>query len=225
MMPKTTSSLVLAVLLASGCAGMQPKSGVAPTGEPLSLSSQSSTHKETVSEKVGESDHYDADGNYLGSSEQYQDRTVTHSSFHWHPEQGNTPISDEDLFRLAGDTARADQARRYRRRGTAMAVGGGIVALAGTGLALAVPIAGQDVSGTQGLGMYIGGATLAGVGGLSFALGFKRMRADGHPFSYGEAQQAIDAAGGKAAPPPPPMAALPRPAGRSVMVGLLSRRF
>ena len=103
--------LLVLVALTTACASMQPKSGVAPNGEPLSIETWTSTRKETVSEKVGESDHYDSDGNYMGTSEQYQDKTVTHSSFHWQPMQGDTPISDEDFWRISGNAAKADHAR------------------------------------------------------------------------------------------------------------------
>lgn len=223
MTSKTTLPLVL-VALTTACASMQPKSGVAPTGEPLSLDTWTSTRKETISEKVGESDHYDADGNYMGTSEQYRDKTVTHSSFHWQPMQGSTPLSDEDFWRIAGDAAKAEKARKYRRNGAAMAVAGGVGLVAGTALALAGPLSGDRFGETQKLGMYVGGGMLASAGGFSFAFGFKRLKLDGHPFGYGEAKAAIEDQPRPTAPPPP-LARLPRPAGRSVMLNVVSGRF
>ncbi|MCA9711064.1 MAG: hypothetical protein KDK70_34805 [Myxococcales bacterium] len=213
--------MLLSAMMASGCAGMQPRSGVAPSGEPLSIQSSSSTRTETVTEKVGETDHYTADGEYVGTSEQYADRSVTHSSFHWWPQQGDAVISDEDAFRIAGDHARADQARRYRRTGVAMTVGGSVLMAAGVGMALSVPLTG-GFEGSQSLGLYAGGGLVAAAGGLSFALGFKRIKRDGHPHPSGDMQGTMDEYNRSLGSRPTARVA---PAGRSVMVPLLSGRF
>lgn len=222
MKSKTPVLLVLTTSLLAGCASLQPKAGVAPTGEPLRIDTWTSSRSETVSEKVGESDHYSADGSYLGTSEQYQDRTVTHSEFHWQPMQGRTAISDADYYRILGDTARAEHARRYRRNGAIMAVVGGVGLLAGTAVAISAPLLGDRISDGQALGMYVGGGLLAAGGGLGFAYGFKRLRIDGHPYGYGEALDVLEDRGPV---PPPPVALGARPRGRTVMLPVLSRRF
>ncbi len=210
------SALVLSLVLPA-CARMQPRSGVAATGEPLTLETRTSTWKETKSEKVGESDHYSSDGEYVGTTEQYRDKTVTKSSFHWRPKQGNTYISDEDFYRIAGDEAKAEKARRYRRNGKLMTVGGTLLFVGGTAAALAGAFG--DFSDGQSYGLYMGGGLGAAGGGLLGAYGFKRLTTDGHPYRYGEAQDVIDQHEAGA-----PQAKV-RPAGRSVLVRVIGGRF
>ena len=217
-MRQTIVSVLALTLALPGCAMMQPRSGAAPTGEPLAVEGRTKRWKETQSEKVGESDHYSADGEYLGTSEQYRDKTVTKSSYHWQPKQGDTYISDEDLFRLAGDVARADQAKRYRRNGKLMTAGGAVLFVGGTAAAIAGAFG--DFSSAQSYGMYVGGGLGAAAGGALGAFGFIRLTKDGHPFSEHEAREAIEQHPRGASPQ-----AKIRPAGRSVMVPLLGGRF
>ncbi len=219
-MPQPTIPLTLLALALGGCATLAPHSGVPATGDPLSVESSTRRWKETHSEKVGESDHYNSDGDYVGTSEQYENKTVNKSSFHWRPRQGDAYISDEDLFRIAGDTAKADAARRYRRVGVLMTVGGSLAFVGGTTVALVGALGGA--SGNQALGMYIGGASLASAGGLSAAFGFKRLTIEGHPHGIGEAKDAAQRYNQSLGVEPQ---ALMRPAGRSVLVNVVSGRF
>lgn len=71
--------------------------------------------------------------------------------------------------------------------------------------------------------MYVGGGMVAAGGGLGLALGLKRLRLDGHPYGFGEAQDVLDRH--ERGPAPAPQASLPAPAGRTVMLDVVSSRF
>lgn len=129
----------LVMILAAGswgCATL-PKTGVESTGEPLNVEVRTETHTYVTQAKVGEVEHRDSRGRYVGSSSIYENRMGAYDITRWQVFQGETPIDDQDFFNIAGDTEAATQIATYRAKGVmmnrvglGMAIGGGALALA-----------------------------------------------------------------------------------------------
>jgi len=134
------AALVVAGALASsawGCAHL-PKTGVEATGEPLNVEFRTETHTYTTQAKVGEVVNRDSSGRVVGTSEVYENRTGSYDVQKWQVFQGETPIDDQDFFRIGGDVATAKEISDIRKSGVSMnhagvgmMIGGGAAALLG----------------------------------------------------------------------------------------------
>ena len=143
------SKIMFALFAAAGLGGCllpdasRPKTGAAATGEPLSVVDDVKTWTTTYKEKVGESVVKDANGNTIGTVDNYQNRTQTHSVKVWYGFQGGQQLADEDYFRIAGDVQAVDATEKARQAaikrnhdGKMVMLGGGIGLAVGIGVAL-----------------------------------------------------------------------------------------
>lgn len=196
-MKSSTLSSTFAVgallLLGTGCASL-PEPQVAPTGEPLSIDEQTKSYRYTVKEKVGSVSYRDSRG-YQSKASVYADRAKVGHYQVWSSYQGNTKISDDDLFAIARDQAGADELKSSRENGVLMnriGIGLAIVGIlaAGTGVYFNSQRSEGD-SGTLPLGLIIGGATGFGLGTYLTYAGKRQANAQ-HPLPQERAQQAAD---------------------------------
>jgi len=197
-MPSTSSirvsrtALVVAGVLVSsvwGCASL-PKTGIEATGEPLNVEMRTETHTYTTQAKVGEVVHRDSSGRAVGTSEVYENRTGSYDVQRWQVFQGDTPIDDQDFFRIGGDIDSAKEIAASRQSGVTMnkvgvglLIGGGALALAG--LFLGPALATKDANGIEtspGWTPYVmtGGLIAVSVGGIMTFMGIAKVKRE-HP--------------------------------------------
>ena len=144
------SKITFVLFAAAGLGGCllpdasRPKTGAVATGEPLAVVDDVKTWTTTVKEKTGESVVKDANGNTIGTVDNYTNRTQVHSVKVWYGFQGGQQIADEDFFRIAGDAPAVDAVEKARQAaikrnhdGKMVMLGGGIGFAVGLGLALA----------------------------------------------------------------------------------------
>lgn len=165
------------------------------TGEPLEVREKSGSYNVKVKEKTGEIRHRDSHGRSAGTSTIYSDRI---KRVHWHEwagYQGNTQVSDDDLYRLANDAAAEKEVREKResgvfwnRVGYGMLLGG--LAAAGTGLYFNSQ---QTEGSSQSWPMYtlIGGAILGSLG-MSVIYAGSRKVEEKHPLPQERAEAAVE---------------------------------
>lgn len=184
------TAVVLAGVLVSsawGCAHL-PKTGAEATGEPLNVEMRTETHTYTTQAKVGEVVHRDSAGRAVGTSEVYENRTGSYDVQRWQVFQGDTPIDDQDFFRIGGDIDSAKEIAASRQSGMTMnkvglglLIGGGAAALGGFILANAV---GSSSSSSNGLSplYYVGyaGMVTVSVGGILTWVGLAKVKRE-HP--------------------------------------------
>ncbi|MDI1476221.1 hypothetical protein [Polyangium sp. y55x31] len=120
-----------------GCAHL-PKTGTESTGEPLNVEVRTETHTYVTQAKVGEVQHRDSSGRLVGTSSLYENQVGSYDVTRWQVFQGDTPIDDQDFYKIAGDTETANQIADYRSTGVTMnrvglglAIAGGALAIAG----------------------------------------------------------------------------------------------
>src|SRR5262249_13521691 len=138
---------------------------------------------------VGQVTITDAGGQRVGTATVTENRMIQMREVHWRGVQGRLALSDEDLFRIAGDTEAADVDRAYRRTGRAMRDLGGMLVvgtLAELIVAHAIGWGGRTATGVA-LGCY--GGLLGGV--LLVVYGHKRLVADTHPVERARAEDAV----------------------------------
>jgi hypothetical protein len=159
-----------------------PKTNAVATGEPLAVVDDVKVWTTTSKEKVGESVVKDSHGNTVGTVENYQDRTQTHSMKVWYGFQGAQQLADEDFFRIAGDQTALSKTEEHRlnaikwnRRGKYLMVGGAIALIAGVAVAYAAPTT-PVVAPVLEIG---GGLALAGGWSAAF-WGARQMQAEVH---------------------------------------------
>lgn len=139
MMRPTLTLLTLSLVATTGCfalpSAQAPKTGAVATGEPLNVVDDVKVWTTTSKEKVGEAVHKDADGNTVGSTDVYAEKTHVHTQKVWYVVQGPEQIADEDFFRIAGDQQAVDatlkmrqEGRRQNRNGK-IAMGAGVVGM------------------------------------------------------------------------------------------------
>jgi hypothetical protein len=177
-------SCAILFILGTGCATL-PKTGVKATGEPLSFDTGSSVHGYLTTEKVGEVEYRDQGGRNIGSADVYRQKAVTYRKFEWKPKQGNTSLSDEDFFRIAGESRAADEIHSHDQSAWIInRVGLGVV-LVGLGL-LGGSFATKDTRlGGIGLGLVT-------VGGITAYVGGNRLAPDEHVLPYDRAKLTAD---------------------------------
>ncbi len=139
MMRPTLFLLTTTLIASTGCMAVPsakaPKGGAVATGEPLAVVDDVKVWTTTSKEKVGEAVHKDADGNKVGSTDVYAEKTHVHTQKVWYLVQGPEQIPDEDFFRIAGDDQAVaatlqmrKDARRQNRNGK-IAMGAGLVSM------------------------------------------------------------------------------------------------
>jgi hypothetical protein len=182
------------VLFATGCASLPEPQPIA-TGEPLSVREQTKTYTYTAKEKVGTVDHRDANGNTVGSSTVYADKKKVGEYTVWGSYQGDTRISDDELFAIAKDDDASREVRSSRERGVWMSRIGIGMAVVGA-LALGAGLyrfntqkEGEDSPLTTGL-MLGGGAGLS-IGSVLSYFGSDKVKAE-HPLEQSRAEAAAD---------------------------------
>jgi len=182
------AALVIIVLAAGGCATV-PDSGVRASGAPLVVDVQEESWTALASRPVGQVTFTDAAGRQTGSATVSETHQVRMRQLHWRGMQDGRVISDEDLFRIAGDAEAAEIDRRYRRNGRIMQWAGAALALAG----LVELVVARQRGWTESRGAQIAaGAAYGGlVGGIMFVVwGRKRLHPDRHPVGLARAQAA-----------------------------------
>jgi hypothetical protein len=159
-----------------------PKTGAVASGEPLAVVDDVKVWTTTSKEKTGESVVKDANGNTLGTVENYQDKTTVHSMKVWYGFQGNEQLADEDFFRIAQDQKAVDETEKARAnaikwntRGKYV-MGGGLVGFVG-GLVLTYAAPSTGIAGPL---LELGGG-LALSGGWAMAYwGARQMQPEVH---------------------------------------------
>lgn len=187
------ASLVLLGALTSsawGCAHL-PKTGAEATGEPLNVDFRTETHTYTTQAKVGEVVSRDSSGRVVGTSEVYENRTGSYDVQRWQVFQGETPIDDQDFFRIGGDIETAKEIAASRQSGMTMnrvgiglMIGGGALAVAGYALGLAASSSDPNTGSSTAPGWMwpaasIGMVTVS-VGGILTFIGLAKVKRE-HP--------------------------------------------
>jgi hypothetical protein len=183
--------ILVAVTVAQlgGCATV-PDSGVRASGAPLRVDVQDKSFNALRSVEVGQVRYEDAGGRRVGTATITQNEMMRFSDVRWHGIQGDRVISDEDLFRIAGDSEAADVDHAYRRTGRIMFWTGCVMASAGlAGMLLVRDPSVLDTTGGQlaavaSYGGFLGGAML-------IIFGRMRLDPDRHPVPLERAQQAV----------------------------------
>jgi hypothetical protein len=186
--------VAVAAMALSGCAyvhGIPPLAQ--PTGEPLALDVRHDVHSYMTQEKVAEVSYQGANGQSAGRAEIFRDKKVTYTKLEWRPRQGATPISDESLFRIAGDPDAADAIHDRYRSGWIVSRAGSLVTAVALGLlGASFPLHNARMGRT--------GLILLPVGGITAGVGFAYLSPDDHLFPYDRAEMAVRAYN-KALPP------------------------
>lgn len=173
-----------------GCAHL-PKTGAEATGEPLAVDFRTETHTYQTQAKVGEVVNRDSSGRVVGTSEVYENRTGQYDVQRWQVFQGETPIDDQDFFRIGGDLATAKEIAASRqsgmtmnRVGIGMMIGGGALAVAGFALASILTKTDPNTGLTTTPGWAYPAASLGGitvaVGGVLTFVGLAKVKRE-HP--------------------------------------------
>jgi len=131
--------VVAAISIWTGCASMipdarPPRTGVRSNGQPLAVVEDMKVWRSR--DNVGELRVEDETGQRLATADVYATRT--HTKFVWYPVQGKDVISDEDFFRIAGESRALEETQRWRasnlrsnRRGRYLLLGGVLGTVAG----------------------------------------------------------------------------------------------
>ncbi len=160
MQSRFTFAILLGAAGLGGCLlpdAQRPKTGAVATGEPLAVVDDVKTWTTTSKEKVGESVVKDANGNTIGTVDNYQEKTHVHTMKVWYGFQGAQQLPDEDFFRISGDAQAVDATEKARQvalkrnhDGKLVMLGGGIGLVAGLALAVAGNSAGSSALTTVG---------------------------------------------------------------------------
>jgi hypothetical protein len=171
---RAAARVTAAAIAASGCASILP-SGVRATGEPLRVDVQEHQFSALVAEPVAQMTVTDDRGEKLGTATVTENRVVQMREVHWRGVQGRLALSDEDMFRIAGDAEAADIDHAYRRTGRLMRDAGALLVWRGSAAnAVAVGC----------LGGLLGGVML-------IVYGHKRLVPDAHPVERERAEDAV----------------------------------
>jgi hypothetical protein len=212
---------------ASGCATLRNEF-MTDTHAPIRVYDRVETRVGTERVATGESQTRDGDGNVIGSTTYYQNRTVRWKERNWYPIQGDARLDDESFYRIVGDQDAVQRYDEYHRRGVFKnkvgwgLLGGGVAVLGGS---IAMYKVGSDQK-NSGLsyGGYIGMAVgLVGIGvGVWEMIDGKRQAATADSRLLEDVARMKMAANGyngtlmaslppPPAPPPPPLPAAPPP--------------
>jgi hypothetical protein len=181
-------SIAISALCIAGClpGPRGPQSGAVATGERVAIVSDVKRWTTTYDEKVGGTDYRNADGEVVGSSDRYETRKQHHSKKIWYPVQGREQITDEDFFRITGNTTAAERSEAMRAKGrrySALGAGGMLVGIASM-------IAARFVTDNQGLmiGLYSGGAIVGLGGAYGYKVGWEMQDPDNHAIARSQAE-------------------------------------
>jgi hypothetical protein len=193
-LPRTIAPGVILLAFASGCASL-PAPAAAPNGQPLSVREHTETAHYTVKEKIGEVEHKNDKGEKIGTSEVYQNRLQTVHYQVWNSYQGDTKISDDDLYRISKDEKAARDVQSGRETGVLLnRIGIGTfiagAAAAGAGYYMVTQVKEGDSPVVPSALLY-GGLITASVGGLLAYLGLHKANVE-HPLDQTRAMQAAD---------------------------------
>lgn len=195
-MTSRTNALVAALALPLVACASLPPPVATPTGEPLAVREETKTAVVTERVKVGEVEHKTNTGETYAKSEVYQDRQRNVQYQVWRSYQGSSPISDDDLYRIAKDKQAEDEATKSRENGVLMnRVGLGLLAagIAGVvgGYAASQSSSGDGTGMAPGMYVAYGSSVVAGAGGLLTWLGLSKANAE-HPLEQDRARAAAD---------------------------------
>ena len=181
-------SIAFSALCVAGClpGPRGPQSGAVATGERVAVVDDLKRWTTTYDEKVGETDHRNADGDVVGTSEHYRTRKQQHSKLIWYPVQGRSQITDEDFFRITGNTTaleRSEAMRAKGRRYAALGTGGML-------LGIASMIAARFVTDNTGvmIGLYSGGSIVGLAGAYGFKVGWELQDPENHAVDRSQAE-------------------------------------
>lgn len=175
----------IALCLVTGCLSVPTAQGIPATGEPLAVASEALTQETTTAHQVGTATT--DSGGTVGIYEIEKHHSVV--DVDWTVSQGNSPIDDEDFFRIAGDRDAADDVQSHRsharwfNRISLVALAGGLV----TSL-----IGGMEMDSSSGQALFAAGTLLdiAGCYGLIYSM-HAMSGSNAHGVSL---QRAVDAA-------------------------------
>lgn len=181
------SLAILSTACSIGATG--PRGGAVKTGERVAVVDDVKTWTTQYQEHTSTSEYRDADGNVVGTRENYVDRTKVHRKPVWYPVQGRQQITDEDFFQITGDQISMKRAHDHRARGrlyAGLGIAGMLVGIAGM-------IAGRYALPERqglGIGLYTGGAVFGLAGAYGFYVGREMQSPDSHAVDRSVAETA-----------------------------------
>lgn len=172
---------IAALVLLSACSlGVRgPQGGAVKTGEPVAVVDDVKTWTTQYQERTGTTEYRDGDGNVVGSSDTYRDRTAVHRKKIWYPVQGKEQITDEDFFKITGNEDALKKSQEHRASGrlySGLGITGMLVGIAGM-IAGRVTMADNQ---SLGIGLYCGGGIVGLAGAYSFYVGREMQSPDSH---------------------------------------------
>jgi hypothetical protein len=164
-------------LLVLTCCATIPQTGALPSGEPLQLETTFETQRAMRPSRIG--------GAMLSDTPVGESQAVTLVQMRWVPKQGESPVDDEDFFRIAGDERSANQIASYREKSLWLHRGGVIAALAGLASVVAtitINASSPRKMSDSGTVMLLSASTLVtGFGAATAAVGAAQLERDHHP--------------------------------------------
>ena len=128
------ASLVGCAVLASssiGCFVTLPEINVKDSGKPLEVFEERREYTYTASEKVGETQTRDSNGNTVATTAVFANRQHVGVDYQWGGKQGGTKMNDDEFFAIAADPLTRDAVRSQRSRGKTMNLAGNFIGLGG----------------------------------------------------------------------------------------------
>jgi hypothetical protein len=186
------SIVALALLSACSLGVRGPQGGAVKTGERVAVVDDVKVWTTQYQERTGTTEHRDGDGNVVGSSDTYRDRTAVHRKKIWYPVQGKHQITDEDFFKITGDEIAMKKSQAHRASGrlySGLGIGGMLVGIAGM---IAGRVAMAD-NQNLGIGLYCGGGAIGLAGAYSFYVGREMQSPDSHAVDRSVADNAARA--------------------------------
>lgn len=163
--------------LLTGCLTSNPAKGVASTGAPLVLKSESGTGTYRSNDVVGEFTVRDMGGNAVGTVEQTAVREHAYAWHTYHYEQDGKKLDEQDFYRLAGDHDSEKRVAHHRRRARRVQKIGlytviGNVIAAGALMSYGISIDSTGITLLSLIPLTVG----IPVGGIMMGAGRRRMR-------------------------------------------------
>jgi hypothetical protein len=173
--------LIAALGMLSACSlGVRgPQGGAVKTGERVAVVDDVRVWTTQYQEHTGTTEHRDGDGNVVGTSDTYRDRTAVHRKKIWYPVQGKEQLRDEDFFKITGDEISMKKAQEHRESGrlySGLGMAGMLVGIAGM---IAGRVAMAD-NQSLGIGLYCGGGIVGLAGAYSFYVGREMQSPESH---------------------------------------------
>jgi hypothetical protein len=181
-------AFVATAVATSGCVSILP-SGARATGEPLRVEVQEHQFSALIAEPVGQVTMTDASGQRVGTATVTENRIVHMREVHWRGVQGRSALSDEDLFRIAGDTEAADVVHAYRRTGVLMRDVGSLLVVGTLAELVIARVTGWQGSTADSVATGCLGGMLGGV--MLVVYGKQRLVPDAHPVERERAEDAV----------------------------------